>query len=253
MDMFNISKEDAERIDTWSSIVSAPALFLHIPEHGNVGESELVAYLAGRVYEKNVGLGMHRRDSRQRHFASRNFPYGGGEADYIRFRDELEDSAEVSNDFYGIDNVDLTTWVGKDPSKGCWDALVHHVQEHPTVDFVFSARSAEDGQASKLADLVRTTCGVPVEEVALLPPTPEMLARSTFADAESAPGYDRLVAWYRDLGDAGVELNYALARSLSAKARVLGVDLADAEEAERFITDYGKTAAGLYEKKKLGF
>lgn len=251
---FNIADEDHTLLDNWCALIGAPALLLNVPEHGNVGEAELINHLASAVYDKNVHCGLHRHDSRQRHFASRNFPYGGSESDYARFKDELEDSAEVTNEFYGIDHIDLTQWVGKDPSRGPWQTLVHHVQSHSTVDFVFSARCAKDAQALKLVDLLRSTCGVPVETVNLLAPTPTMLAGAVLGAMEMSPGFDCLDAWFADLGRTGVELNYVLAHSLSAKARILGIDLSVEDEAERFLAaGYGDAVTGLYEKKRLGF
>lgn len=115
---FNIADEDHTLLDNWCALIGAPALLLNVPEHGNVGEAELINHLASAVYDKNVHCGLHRHDSRQRHFASRNFPYGGSESDYARFKDELEDSAEVTNEFYALTISISHNGLAKTPQEG---------------------------------------------------------------------------------------------------------------------------------------
>lgn len=250
----NVSNGDRALLSLWVDALHAPALFIQLPRHGDVGEDALISELVDATYEKNVRNGVHRADSRRRHFAHRNFPYTGSPSDIERFRDELENRAEVTNDFYGVDCIDLTGWVGVDCSKGGWDTLVHHVQSHPHVDFVFTARCPERRHADRLASLISVSCGIPIETVELLPPTPEMLAESIFdEEKDTAPGYDALVAWFESLETDSLEISYAIPRSVAAKARMLGTDLSDPKGVEELLGGYGTTVVGLYKTSRFGF
>ncbi|WP_455139896.1 hypothetical protein [Thermophilibacter sp.] len=253
VESYNISDKDWNLLSSWAEALDAPALFLRLPGHGDVGEDALIAELADMTYEKNVSNGVHRADSRRRHFARRNFPYAGSPSDVERFRDELEGRAEVTNDFHGVDCIDLTGWVGADPSKGGWDALVHHVQAHPHVDFVFTARCSERRHADRLVSLISVSCGVPVEPISMLPPTPVMLADSVFGGEGAGPGFDALVSWFEGLDTASLEISYALSRGVAAKARMLGADLNDPSRVEELLDGYDRTVAGLYGSSRFGF
>lgn len=251
---YNISDGDRDLLSLWKEALDAPALFIQLPRHGDVGEDALISELADATYEKNVRNGVHRADSCRRHFAYRNFPYAGSPSDVERFRDELEDRAEVTNEFYGVDCIDLSGWVGMDSSKGGWDTLIHHIQLHPHVDFVFTVRCPERRHADRLASLISVSCGIPVETVALLPPTPEMLAESIFREEKvAAHGYDALVTWFEGLDTDSLEISYAIPRGIAAKARMLGIDLSDPKGVEELLGGYGTTVAELYKTSRFGF
>lgn len=251
--IYNVSDSDQSLLSLWTEALDAPALLLQLPKHGDVGEDTLIAELAAATYEKNVRNGIHRADSRRRHFAHRNFPYAGNPSDVERFRDELEDCAEVTNEFYGVDCIDLTGWIDADHAKGGWDTLVHHVQSHPQVDFVFTARCPEKRHADRLANLISVSCGIPIETVVMLPPTPAMLAKSVFHGEDAGPGFDVFASWLESLDAAPLEISYALSRSIAAKARMLGTDLHDPRCVEELLSSYGNTIVGLYKTSRFGF
>ena len=248
---YNISERDRSLLEAWICTTDAPALFLRLPEHGNVGEKSLITSLASAVYDKNVRLGIHRADSPRRHFVCRNFPYNGSRPDVERFRDELELCAEVTNTFYGVDCIDLSEWVGSDSAKGGWSVLSHHVQAHHGVDFVFMARCSDIHRFDRLASLVQTTCGIPVETIQLLAPTAEMIACAAFDGRviDEKP----FVSWIKGLAAGGTDVNYALSRALSAKARILGIDFNCPEDINRLLDISTKVAAGLYRSSMFGF
>ena len=253
IEQFVVSKQDCEKLRVWADITDGPALLIQLPQHGDIGEDALIAKLAASVYEKNVRNGIHRADSHRRHFAHRNFPYAGSPSDVERFRDELEDSAEITNEFYGVDCIDLTGWVGADPSKGGWDTLVHHVQAHPHVDFVFTARCSEKRLADRLAKLLSVSSGIPVEVIALLPPKPVMLTEVIFRGEGTGPGFDVFVSWFENLDASSLEVSYAISRGIASKARMLGTDINDPKSVEELLDEYGNAVVGLYKTSKFGF
>ena len=239
-------------LDAWTEVADPPALFLHVPGHGDVGERELMADLADAVYRRNISRGIHKEDSRCRHFVTRNFPYGANPGDVAFFMNELGNACSVTNEFFGVDCIDLTSWVGKNPSKGGWETLVHHVQAHPDADFVFFAQCTEP-QASKLADQIRLTCGIPLEIVKLLPPEQNMLVAETIGSRGDEPVVALLSSWFSNLSESDLEISYALPRALAARAWMLGVDLHKPGEMKSFLADYGDSVTKLYTTRKLGF
>lgn len=252
MQLYNASTKDLRLLETWMESSGAPALFLSIPGHGSVGENALVEEIAEAVYRRNVACGIHREDSRSRHFASRSFPYSCSPSDMSRFRDELDERSEVTDEFFGVDHIDLTAWAGRSAARDEWEALVQHVQSHPGATFVFSARCPNQ-QAVKLANHVRLTCRIPVEIVRLLPPTKELLVAETLGERTTGPVGDRLSAWFESMSSSEFELSYTVSHTLTAKALILGVDLHKPDELNRFLDECGRDITKLCRSKTLGF
>lgn len=252
MRLYNASAEDLKLLKTWMESHGAPALFLSIPGHGNVGEQALVREIAEAVYSRNVACGIHREDSRSRHFASRSFPYSCSPSDLSRFRDELDERSEVTDDFFGVDHIDLTAWVGRGAARDEWEELVQHVQSHPHATFVFTAR-CYNPQAIKLANHVSLTCSIPIETLRLLPPTQELLAAETLGRGGAGPAVDCLSTWFGSMSSSVFELSYTVSHTLAAKALMLGVDLHKPDELNRFLDEYGQDIAELCRNKTLGF
>lgn len=203
-------------IRTWRRSSVRPDLFVMAPIR-EVGERELIEELAEASYEVQ-GF----RDARRRHFVSRSFPFAGSESAYARFADQAFDVSEVTDGFYGVDNIDLTEWVGKSLryERSKWQRLLTHVSDHPETDFVFLAYTRKEDEVRKLMESISSNCGIAIALVRLDYPTVEGMARAFVAhNPELFEPHEEYVAErISSMRDMGWRLGYASVRSSALSA-----------------------------------
>lgn len=203
-------------IRLWRKSSVRPDLFVVAPIR-EVGERELIEELAEASYEVQ-GF----RDARRRHFVSRAFPFAGSEAAYARFADRAFDVSEVTDGFYGVDNIDLTEWVGRSLSyeRSRWQRLLTHVSDHPETDFVFLAYTRKEEEVHKLVESISSNCGIAIAIVRLDYPTVEGMARAFVAYSPDlfGPHEGYVAERISSMREMGWRLGYASVRSSALSA-----------------------------------
>lgn len=216
MKAYSSSPETMKSLSVWRKSSVRPDLFIMAPIR-EVGERELIDELAEASY-KVQGF----QDAKRRHFVSRTFPFAGSEAAYARFADQAFDVSEITDGFYGVDNIDLTEWVGKSLSseRSKWQRLLTHVSEHPETDFVFLAYTSKEDGVRKLIDSISASCGIAIALVKLDYPTVESMARAFVAHAPALfeRHEEHVMERILSMREMGWRLGYASVRSSALSA-----------------------------------
>lgn len=170
------SERSIASIEAWKrSADHRPDVLIVAPALRDVGEQQLIRELALASYQAQ-GF----RDAHSRHFLSRTFPKRAEERQYAHFLDESFDVAEITNGFFGVDNIDLTEWVDAslELDDKAWRTLTNYVLDHPETDFVFTVFSDDPRKADPLVRSIRESCGIAVEVIELGYPDVSMLTRA---------------------------------------------------------------------------
>lgn len=251
---YSVPEESSLSIQAWmESEVMRPDIFIIAPEIKDVGEQQLIQDLARASYERQ-GL----RDSRARHFLSRAFPFTDSEVAYARFLDEAFDTAEISDEFYGVDNIDLTAWmdIGPNQRPETWRQLTDYVLDHPETDFVFTCFTDDPHKADSIISSLRESCGIAVEVIELDYPDASMLAQAF--DEQS----DYLFAEDRDLVLAGINrmlsnnrrMNYSFIESCALSAVHMHAVLKDKRNAlEKTMDRFANMTPQASRRHVIGF
>lgn len=214
---YTVDERTRASLDTWMRNESTrPDILIIAPTIRDVGEQQLVAELADAVYQ----LGGF-RDLRRRHVMSRNFPALGTDLDYQRFLDQAFEVSEITDEFFGVDSIDLSSWIDADEeSDDTWRILVSHISSHPETDFVFRVYTDSRDRAMALARRILQDTGIALETVELSLPTAEQLAgeflahgKGEFNELESD-----ILARFVSLREENKAMNYGFARSIAAYA-----------------------------------
>ena len=194
-------------IRAWRKSLMRPDIFIIAPMR-EVGEGDLIAELTQASYEVQ-GF----RDARRRHFVARTYPYTAPETAYARLFDQALDVAEITDGFYGIDNIDLTEWVGKPLGyeNTHWQRLVSYIGDHPETDFAFITYTPDVAAAERIAHAITTSCGIALLIVRLDLPSPEAMARTFVMRNEDAFAEHEAYIAERFAGmlEAGWRMSYA--------------------------------------------
>ena len=169
------SERSIASIEAWKrSADHRPDILIVAPALRDVGEQQLIRELALASYQVQ-GFA----DSHARHFLSRTFPLRAEKRQYAQFMDEAFDVAEITNGFFGVDNIDLSEWAGAEMELGgtAWRTLTNYVLDHPETDFVFTVFADTPRAADPIVRSIRESCGIAVEVIELEYPNAQMLAR----------------------------------------------------------------------------
>ncbi len=214
---YNLGPAGEIDLEMWLEGPSARCLFVQLPVTRRIGEEEFLLDLARRRKERR-GF----RDAIGRHFVSRRFGVEGSALDAAAMFAQARVAAEVTDEFYGVDAIDLTEWVGMPKMGERWQAFVRHIQTSPHTDFVFLVRTCNDNNVADLASVITGTGYLIADTIKLYPPTGEMLAEA-FVDAATEDledGFDRAREMFDSLLASGAEPNYTLALDLAGRASV---------------------------------
>lgn len=213
---YNVSLEDSVSLSGWGDILPSPALFLSIPSARDVGERELMAELARKVY---VSLGF--RDSLSRHVLVRSFPCAGSKEEYLRFEDAPMRVAEISNVFSGTDFVDLSEWAGVAADEYVLGKLAAHVRSgtfEGRVSYVFFAYADSEHDTKKLSDYISSHTGLGILHVRLRYPTAHALATRLKRELKSMDdaSLEPVESWIEKTQDLfGNAFNYSRVKALA--------------------------------------
>ena len=214
-----VADEDTMRsLDAWMiSQYARPDIFVVAPPVRDVGEQQLIEELAQASYRLSG-----RHDAKRRHFLERPFLSHAPLEEYQRFLDEAFATSEITDEFYGVDNIDLTSWVGEDIGllAEAWAYLVTHVNAHPETDFVFCVYTDEVEAARNIARRIVCDTGLALEWVELSYPGASSLAEA-FHEAslgEFTELADRVLCWFESRGEHDGRMNYGFARSCAGYA-----------------------------------
>ena len=212
---FNIGPGGEMTLDAWLRGGSPHALVVQLPAIRGVGEDEFLLYVA-EARRKCCGY----KDSLRRHFISRRFGIDGTPSDADALLCEASLVAEITDEFYGVDAIDLTEWLHAPMSGERWHSLVRHIQSSPHTDFVLLARSSFENDVDKLARVIGGMGCMPVEQIRLYPPSGEMLASRMAAEASgSIDGATGLASsLFVAMQEVGSIPNYILAKELGLQA-----------------------------------
>ena len=214
-----VTDEETQRsIDTWLNSASArPDIFIVAPSIRDVGEQRLIEQLADASYR----LGKY-EDLRRRHFILRSFSSMGSEDYYARFLDETFATAEITDEFYGVDAIDLTQWLHKefDQAQSPWHYLIAHITAHPETDFVFIAYTDEPEEAMRIAGRITIDTGIGLQTIQLKSPNAHLLASEFLQQSEGEfSHHDAYIGEQFDaLASRGMQMNYGFARSCALYA-----------------------------------
>lgn len=255
MHAYNLSECSRQFIASTATMYPAPAIVLQVPSYGNVGEDDFLGDLCELVYAKNVGAGFHREDSMRRHYSRCSLPFEGLLDDYRLFDDALIGANPFSDDFYGLDVIEMTEWVGKTHSGPGWAHLKRHVTLYrDTADFLFMAKSDDSGKVQVLCESLCDGCGLSVELVSIARPTPEMILRymQNRVGHFTSESYSALLDWVRTNSLTGeTPLDYLWARSVVAKMRATCINLDNSGDFLDFLNSF-KDKRFVF-RGKLGF
>lgn len=214
MTAYRILNEEGFAPTKWVQAKMCPAIFLVVPSVKHVGEKELTRDLARMVYE-SAGFS----DSPSRHFMSRNYPHGGNPADYAHFYDDSIEAAAITNEFHGVDCIDLTSWVGKDLSSPHWHKLSDYIHEAESTDLVFMVCSDNTNLVDKLENSLVANSGVATLRVTLGQPSPEAIANWFIALTEGVfeKEIDSVVLWAKEQIACSRFVNYSIVSSMAMK------------------------------------
>lgn len=231
-----VSNHTRQLIESWKQTGDArPEVFIVAPSIRDVGEQQLI----GELTDASYALGRH-HDVRRRHFLSRIFPINAAAEVYGDFLDAPFLTAEITDGFFGVDNIDLTQWLGKDIADHSaeWQILLAHINAHPETDFVFCAFTDKEEQAEALIAQIIQDTGVAIDTVSLSYPGPEELTDEFIATSgrEFLDQKTAILSQFQTLSRNKKRMNYAFARSCALYAlRLLALsDDKDGALAEAF-------------------
>ena len=227
---FNIGPIGEMTLDMWLEGPSPRCLVVQLPTTHCVGEEEFLLYVATKRHEVR-GF----KDALNRHFISRRFGAFEAAGDVDAFFDEARRAAEITDQFYGVDAIDMTEWLSV-PMKGeRWHGLARYIQTSLYTDFVFIVRTDLESEVERLAHAITGMGYLIAECIQLYPPTGDMLAG--FMAKEAGGCLDGTVEQARGLFEgmrqSGFVPNYTLARDLAHRAKSAigrGLDPATAVE-----------------------
>ena len=203
---YNITGEELELLKAWPTSESKPAVFLTVPAVRDVGERELIEDLCALAYEAAGYV-----DAPARHRLMRNYPHEGSAEDYAHFTDDPIIAAEVTNEFRGIDCIDLTAWLGQALDSPYWTKFLNHVRPSDYCDYILVAHTDRPELVDEIVQSIMSRCGIAVLRVAVLPPTRDALVAAFMKKSgSSVTGYDALVGdWIDCLLEEGKAPNYS--------------------------------------------
>lgn len=248
---YNVDVEDGRKLAAWEASLPRPALFLALPPLKNIGEDELIYELATKSYRCN-GFS----DSFERHFMQRNFPYGGSPGDYEAFLDDARNIAEITDEFFGVDSIDLTDWASKPLGGAMWRRLIHYVRTHGETDFVFTARVDDPEKAEDLVRSIRSECGLAIEIITLHLPLPNALAEAFIecSGGRFAERQDILTEWFGALQKDGRSMNFTFAQTCAFAASYECARTGDERKAFKVLFDrYSSLTPQMEKSVNLGF
>ncbi len=248
---YNISKAERTLLRAWPTSADRPAIFLTVPPVRDVGEEELIRELCSLSYEAS-GFA----DSPERHRLSRIYPYEGLAADYARFVDEPLLTAEIGNEFRGVDCIDLTGWLGKDLESPNWERLLEYIGSDSECDYVFIAYTDRHQLVDGLARSIVSRGGIPVLRVNAMPPSLETLA--TLFHEETGMLFDGELDvvwdWLQRLVLSQRVPNYAYVKTVASMARYACGTWADRRSGLAALLDQQAQLAPSAEKtRRIGF
>lgn len=212
---YNITDEDLELLRVWPTSEIKPAVFLTVPVVRDVGERELVDDLCALAYEA-AGYA----DAPARHRLMRNYPHEGSAEDYAHFTDDPIIAAEITNEFHGVDCIDLTAWLGQDLDSPCWVKFLNHVRPNARRSYIFMTYTDRPELVDDLAQSILSRCGLAILRMAVMPPTQEALVEAFMAKTSSAiTRYRPLVTnWIERLLEEDKILNYSYVSTAATMA-----------------------------------
>lgn len=250
---YMVDKRTQMSLDGWMKGGSThPDILIIAPVIRDVGEQQLIDQLVDAVYSMN---GFH--DVKRRHVMSRVFPAKGTPKDYDEFLDRPFEVSEITDEFFGIDDIDLSTWADVNvEDHDTWRYLVSHVVSHPETDFVFRVYTDDVDKACQLGRRICQDTGIALEIVQLSLPTPEQLADEFAKESrgEFRELADDVLGGFVSLQEKGKAMNYNFARSLASYALHL---LALSDDKQVALNDafehYQQLAATPAHRRSAGF
>ena len=231
--MFEVSAQHQRIIDSWGEITPRTPLFITTSAACSCGEDDLLDLLAKRSYD----LGGF-EDSPKRHYIRHTFPFAATQNVYDQFLDKSRKAAQISDAFYGVEVIDVSTWVGQTVSttQEPFTLLLQHFRSHEETDFVIIAASDSEKDLSQLYLAVRMASNLPMERIDVLLPSTQRLTR-TFFDTQPANGFAKnaVEQWFDSLKQNGKRPNLDFARSCGHLARGRGLNQAGEESLTPFL------------------
>ena len=212
---YNVTKEELDLLKAWPTSESKPAVFLTVPTVRDVGERELIDDLCALSY-KGAGYS----DAMARHRLMRNYPHEGSADDYAHFTDDPILTAEITNEFHGIDCIDLTAWLGQSLDSPFWTKLLNHIRPNGCCSYIFIAYTDRRDLVDELAQSIVSRCGVAVLRVSVMQPTCGALAAAFDAETDGAfSGHIDVVRdWLDNLLEGGKGPNYSYVSTVATMA-----------------------------------
>ena len=210
---YNIGPISAMTLDAWLEGPSPQCLVVRLPATRAIGEDDFLLDVARRRCGQR-GF----KDSLGRHFISRRFSASGSSQEAEAFLDQARAAAEITDDFMGLDALDMTEWLAVRMAGERWQAFIRYLQTSPATDFVLLARTTSEERIEALVRTVSQGGCLMTDVVELYAPTGQMLAQYMTRCAALPAGLaEKAADAFESLRAQGAEPNYVLARDIALR------------------------------------
>lgn len=211
--VYNIGPSGELTLDAWLVGPTPQCLVVSLPTTRAIGEDEFLLDLARyRCAERGF------KDSLSRHFISRRFGVEGSPQEAEAFLDQARIAAEITDDFLGVDALDLTDWLSVRMAGERWHSFIRYMQTSPGTDFVLLVRTKSKERVEAVARTIAQSGCLMADVIELYAPTGKMLAQSMTKHAALPPtSLEAAASAFESMRALGMEPNYVLARDLALR------------------------------------